>query len=328
MNTSVDEVAVTTPARRAIAAEPVGIDWTPNLPIFAKGEFLKAVGDEYGWLGGFDHSGTQRCILPYTIVHKAGLRLVRFRVETIPCGPGLDAAEEKSFLNSVVEHFREAGADVIIPASNNTLFRTYPDGAKAAPYGSYVIDLRQPEEMLWKNIERKTRESITKARKDGVSVREGIEFLDPAYDLIRETFRRSKLAFMERDAFRELVIALGEHGKLMMAEYQGVAQNYSLYAWSAPCAYAIYSGNTHRQHKGAYKLVQWEAIRFFRNLGILKFDFYGARINPRKDSKQESINLTKERFGATLARGYMWKHPLRPSRASNSRAPSRRPRAS
>lgn len=298
-----------------IRAEPIKIQWDPSLPIFAKEDFLSAVGDEYGWLGGIDETGTLRCILPYTVVRKTGLRMVRFRVETIPCGDGLNVIEERSFLNSVVHHFRKIRADVIIPATNNTLFRTYPDGANPAPYGSYVIDLRQPEELLWRSVAKSTRQNIATARKDGVSIREGIEFLDPAYDLIRETFRRSKITFMHRDAFKRFVLALGENGKLLMAEHQGVAQSYSLFAFSTPCAYWIYGANINHQHQGAMKLLQWEAIRLFHNLGVRKFDFFGARVNPQKGSKQEGINLMKKHLGATLSEGYMWKYSLRPLRA-------------
>lgn len=299
----------------AIRAEPIKIQWDPSLPVFAKEEFLRAVGDEYGWLGGTDESGTLRCVLPYTIVRKAGLRMVRFRVETIPCGAGLDVLGEKSFLNSVVQHFRKTRADVIIPATNNTLFRTYPDGANPAPYGTYVIDLRQPEDVLWRNVGRITRQNIGTAQKDGVSIREGMEFLEPAYDLIRETFRRSRIAFMHRDAFKRFALGLGEHGKLLTAEYQGVAQSYCLFGFSHPCAYAIYAGNVHHQHQGANKLLYWEAICLFRSLGVQKFDFLGARINPQNGSKQEAINLMKKRFGATLSEGYMWKYSLRSWRA-------------
>ncbi len=299
-----------------ITAEPVDIRWDPSLPVFAKEEFLRAVGDEYGWLGGIDESGRLRCVLPYTIIREAGLRMVRFRDETIPCGGGLDVLDEKSFLNSVVQHFRKTRADVIIPASNNSIFRTYPDGADAAPYGSYVIDLRQPEDVLWTNVQSKTRQHIRTAQRAGVAIREGIEFLEPAYDLIRETFRRSKLPFMDRAAFERFVRGLGEHGKLLMAEHQGVAQSYCLFAFSSPCAYAIYGGNVQHQQQGANKLLEWEAIRLFRSLGVGKFDFYGARINPPKGSKQEAINLHKKRLGATLSEGYMWKYSLRPWRAS------------
>jgi FemAB family len=310
-----NSVASTVVSHCAIRAEPIKIEWAPSLPVFAKEEFLRAVGDEYGWLGGIDESGTLRCVLPYTIVRKAGLRMVRFRVETIPLGAGLDVLGEKSFLNSVVQYFRKIRADVIIPPTNNTLFRTFPDGATPAPYGSHVIDLEPPEEALWRNVGKTTRQNIKTAQKDGVSVREGIEFLDPAYDLIRETFRRSKMGFMDRDSFKRFALALGDNGKILTAEYLGVAQSYSLFAYSTPCAYWMYGGNIDHQHQGAMKLLQWEAIRLFRNIGVRKFDFYGARINPEKGSKQEGISLMKKNLGATLSEGYMWKYSLRPWQA-------------
>lgn len=298
-----------------IKAEPIKIDWDLSLPVFAKEEFLRAVGDEYGWLGGIDESGTLRCILPYTIVRKAGLRMVRFRVETIPCPVGLDVVSEKSFLNSVVEYFRKTGADVIIPASNNSIFRTYPQGADAVPYGTYGIDLRQPEDVLWTNMSSKTRQHIRNARRSGITIREGMEFLEPAYDLFRETFSRSRITFMPRVAFRRFVRGLGEHSKLFTAEHQGTAQSYCLFAFSSPCVYAIYGGNIQNQHQGANKLLEWEAVRIFRALGVQKLDFYGARIHTQKGSKQEGINLHKIRMGATLSEGYMWKYSLRPWRA-------------
>jgi hypothetical protein len=302
--------------RSVLEAESIKIQWDPSLPVFAKEEFLQAVGDEYGWLGGIDKSGGLRCVLPYTIVRKAGLRLVRFRAETIPCGERLDAVEEKSFLNSVVQYFRKARADVIIPPSNNALFRTYPDGAKPAPYGSYVIDLQQPEEMLWLNIAKATRNNINAAQRDGVSIRDGMEFLDPAYNLIRETFSRSRMGFMDHDSFKRFALSLGKNGKLLVAEHRGVAHSYSLFAFSTPCAYWVYGGNIQGLHQGAMKLLHWHAIRLFRSLGVHKYDLFGARINPPKGSKQEGINQMKKHLGATLARGFTWKYSLRPWRAS------------
>ncbi len=299
----------------SITVRPIDIRWEPNLPVFAKPEFLQAVGDSYGWLGGFDEFGILRCTLPYTIVRKAGLRMVRFRVATIPRGPGLDVTEEKSFLNSVVQYFRTTDADVIVPASNNALFRTYPEGARAAPYGSHVIDLQHSEEVLWRNVSKTSRQNITAAQKDGVLVREGMEQLDSAYEQIRGTFRRSKMGFMSRDSFKRLAFSLGENCKLLIAEHKGIAQSYSLFAFSEASAYWMYGGNIADQHPGAMKLLQWEAIRLFRNLGVCKYDFYGARIDPPKGSKQEGINNMKRHLGATLSQGYLWKYSLRPLRS-------------
>ena len=51
------------------------------------------------------------------------------------------------------------------------------------------------------------------------------------------------------------------------------------------------------------KLLQWEAIRLFRNLGVRKFDFFGARINPQKGSKQEGNQSDEETVWSHAVRG-------------------------
>jgi hypothetical protein len=293
-------------------AAPVEINWHPGLPIFACEPFLKCVGDEYGWLGGIDDSGKLCCVLPYTIIRKAVFRMVRFRVETIHLDQKLDVIEEKSFLNSVIEYLRSIGADMIIPGTNNAIFRTYPYGADAAPYGSYVIDLTQPEDILWRNIERITRQNIKRAEKKGVTIRSGMEHLEPVYEMIGDTFKRSKISFMTYAAFERYVDGLGANCKIMVADYQGTPQSFVLFAYSDFCAYAVYAGNIANQHQGANKLIYWEAIRSFKKLGVQRYDFVGARIDPEKGSKQDGINSLKRRFGAKLKQGYMWKYSLRP----------------
>lgn len=295
---------------------PVEINWHPDLSVYASESFLKAVGDEYGWLGGMDDSGKLRCVLPYTIIRKAIFSMVRFRVETIPMGEGFDVEEEKSFLNSAIEYFRSIGADMIIPASTNTIFRTYPDGADAAPYGSYVIDLRQPEDILWKNINRKYRQNINTALKSGATIRSGIEYLDATYTSVSDTFKRSKLPFMNYDSFKRFVLGLGDNGKIMVVEYEGVAQSHVVFGFSNYCAYAIYAGNSANLNQGANKLIYWEALRLFKQLGVQRYDFVGARIDPEKGSKQEAINSFKRRYGAELKQGYMWKYSFHPLKYS------------
>ena len=61
--------------------------------------------------------------------------------------------------------------DVIIPPSTNTIFRTYPAGAVAAPYATHVVDLSVPEEALWSAVSATHRRQIRAAAKGGVMVR-------------------------------------------------------------------------------------------------------------------------------------------------------------
>ena len=293
-------------------AKPIAINWHPDLPIFASESFLKAVGDEYGWLGGFDKSEKLKCILPYTIVKKAIFRMARFRVETICLDEAFSIEEEKSFLNSVVDYLRTIGADMIIPATTNSIFRTYPDGADAAPYGSYIIDLTQPEDVLWHNIQRIMRQNINTAKKNGVIIRNGSDDLEAAHKLIVETFKRSNLPFMGFKEFIRFVEGLGNNSKILIADYNNTPQSYTVFGFSNYCAYAIYAGNIDNQHQGASKLLLWEAMRHFKNLGVQCYDFVGARINPEKGSKQDALSSMKRRFGATLKQGFIWKYSINP----------------
>jgi hypothetical protein len=295
-----------------LLAKPIAIDWDPSLPVFAKESFLKSVGEEYGWLGGVAPREELRCLLPYVIIKKFGVKMARFRTETIPIPPVLDIAEEKAFLTSAMDHFRERGIGLILPASNNAIFLTYPDGAEAVPYGTYWIDLTLSEGSLWKNIDRVYRQNIKSATQSGVVIHDGRRCLREGYALIRRTFRRSRLPFMTLGDFERFVDGLGRHGVLSAASFQGTLQSFVVFGFSDFAAYAIYAGNADRQQKGSNKLLYWEAMRTFKTAGIGRFDFYGARINPEKGSKQEALASFKRHFGAELKVGYMWRYTLRP----------------
>ncbi len=293
-------------------AHPVPIRWHPGLSVYAGEPFLRAVGDEYGWLGGIDDAGRLRCALPYTVVRKATLRMVRFRVETIPLGDEpLDVETERAFLNAVVRYFSASGADMIVPATTNTIFRTHPDGAVVAPYGSYIIDLTQPEESLWKNLQSKHRNVVRNAMKKGVEIRSGPQYLETAHELVTQTLKRSRLGFMTRGELNRLMAGLDGQAKVFVADHQGQVQGCAIVPFSAHSAYYLYGGSIPEPVTGAMNLLHWSAMLEFRGLGVKRYDFVGTRINPPKGSKQDGLMTFKERFGGQLVQGFMWKYPLR-----------------
>lgn len=294
-----------------IVAEPVNVEWRPSMPIYASDAFLKSEGDRFGWVGGRDDQARLVCILPYILIEKRGLRMVRFCTATIPLSGELDLEEERGFLSSVVEHFRATGADMIIPSGNSAIFRTYPDGAAAAPYGTFIKDLIEPEEVLLSKIRQTYRHNIRKARAAGVHVKCGHQYLDECYELIAETLKRSGSNFKSPHDFRRRVTALGEHVKIFVAEQGGVVQGCMVSPFSEHTAYNCWAGSRAEPVLGAMHLLHWEAIRHFRAMGVLRFDFQGVRINPEKGSKQEGIRTYKQGFGGALVQGYLWKFPLR-----------------
>jgi lipid II:glycine glycyltransferase (peptidoglycan interpeptide bridge formation enzyme) len=215
-----------------------------------------------------------------------------------------------------MEYFQSIRADIIIPATTNTIFRTYPNGAVVAPYGTLIIDLDQPEETLWGNVHSKHRNVIRNAAKKGVQIHSGTEHSQTAYKLIMDTFKRSKLPFMDKDAFMKMIVGLGPSVKVFIADYQGEVQGSAVLPFSNYSAYYVYGGSVPEPLTGAMNLLQWEAIRHFRNLGVKHYDFCGVRIDPDKGSKQAGLKMFKERFGPRFVKGYMWKYSLNPLKSS------------
>lgn len=297
-------------------AAPIEITWHSGLPIYASGAFLRTVSDDYGWIGGSDDTGKLRCILPYTVIRKAGFRVIRFRLATVPLEGELDLEEEKVFLNNATEYLRSTGVDLIMPGANAAVFRTYPEGADAAPYGTFVKNLNQTEDALLKEIHSTFRYNIRRAIREEVQIKEGLEYLDTSYCLIADTLKRSGQPFRKYEDFKKAVLALGKQVKILVAERKGVFQGCMVAPFSQHTAYTWYCGSRPEPVIGATHLLHWQAMQRFREMGVKRFDFQGVRIDPDQGSKQEGILNFKSRFGGSLVRGYVWKYSFRPIKSA------------
>lgn len=302
--------------RSDLQVSRIDVKWNVNLPIYASEAFLKTESDDFGWVGGTDDLGRLRCLLPYTVLRKGGIRMIRFRTAVIPLERDLLVSEEKSFLNNVVHHFRLSGADMILPSGNSAIFRTYPDNAVAAPYGTFINSLDKCEQVLCAEIRRTYRHNIRKAQEVGIEVKCGPEYLDMSYQLCADTMKRSGASFKNYNDFERRLSGLGDSLRIFVAMHNGQPQSCLVSPFSQHTAYNCYAGSVAQPLLGATHLLYWEAMKYFRSLNVRFFDFQGVRINPGKGTKQEGIATFKRGFGGTLFEGYLWKYALRPLRSA------------
>lgn len=295
----------------------VGHDWTEDQPVFASPAYLEALAasnpaiERFGWIGGRT-GGQVRFVLPYIQQRNRIFRFVQFQAATVCIEPAAELSEENDFLNAVADFLRASGIDFIVQPTVNALFRTYPDGAIHAPYGTFALDLSLSEQALWNAMEARHRQSVKSAIKAKVEIRQDPGHLGEAHRLIGESLERSGQTGYEPESFTRLISGLGPHVRIFTAWKEGRCEGSAVIPFSRWAASYLYGGRAADAHQGAHHLLHWEAIRAFKAMGVARYDFHGARLNPAPGSKQEGIQRFKVRFGSRLETGYLWKLPLRP----------------
>lgn len=266
--------------------------------------------NDYFWVGGYVDN-ILVFIVPCLLYKKLFFRFVRIVRETYFLNEGGNS-NELQFLNGMIEFFRSQKIDFVMQPTTNVVFNTYPDGATQVPFGSYILNLNQSEEVLWSNIHGKHRNVILNAQKKGCVVINGSdEHFDEVHKLITDTFARSGIKFMSLRKFKLQLSNLGENVKTFaVLSGSGEMQGVAVIPFSSYGAYYLHGGSIEKPQTGAVNMMHWEIIKYLKSIGVSRYDLVGARINPVPGSRLEGIQKFKMRFGAELRKGYIWKYSI------------------
>jgi len=278
-------------------------------PIVGEASYLKCKSPRYGWFRSGD------LVLPFIVERRALFDRLVFTHQTISLNGECSQPDEYEFLNQVVADVRDMDIDFIYQPQATAVFSVIPQGADYAQFGTYIVNLKVPVEKLWANLHGKHRNVIKKAQEAGVEISEGPQNIAICYELIHSTMKRNKklsVSLGELERFKE---NLGENASFYVASKDNVAQGAAFIVWSAGhTAFYLHGGTCDSPFGGAMNFLHWQAMTDMKARGVKKYDFVGARVNPQPGSKLEKIQRFKERFGATLIEGYLWKYPLKPMR--------------
>lgn len=277
------------------------------LPVVAESAYLRCKADRYGWFRSGD------LVLPFVVERRALFSRLVFTHQTISLSGAYAPAQEREFLNGVVTTARDMDVGFIYQPQATAVFSAVPDGAVTAPFGTYIVNLELPAEKLWANLHGKHRNVIKKAQDAGVVISEGPQNLGICHALIHATMARNQklsVSLGELEKFRD---NLAENASFYVASKDGVAQGAAAIVWNAGhTAYYLHGGTIDTPFGGAMNLLHWKAMIDMKMRAVKEYDFVGARVRPSPGSKLETIQRFKERFGATMKQGYLWKYPLKP----------------
>lgn len=283
-----------------------------KIPIFATqqyADFLKETKNyETIWFEGISGSNIHY-LIPFAVKKKGPFKNGMFLTATISLGKINTIEYEKVFLNELINIIKKYKlCDWIQQSPNWAIFNTSPDGAIYVLFGSYRIDLNtKSNEELFRSIRSADRKDINKAIREKVEIKKGIEYLDPVYQLIKDTLDKANIKYPSKDEMINIYYNLKDSFWIYVAYFKNIPQSGVIFFSNLYATYGIFGGSIKRPARGATTLLHWEAIKDSKKKGVRIYDFVGARLNPIPGSKQERIQKFKEHFGVVLEKGYLWK---------------------
>lgn len=225
----------------------------------------------------------------------------------IPKGPLLDWTQEElctTFFSALERTLRARGALALhmeLPQEEDAAERPslwYQLQALHAhrvrtvqPLRTIMLDLSPSEEMLLAQMKEKWRYNVRLASRKGVQVRVAETRADVQawYRLLETTGERDEFGIHTVDYYLRAweLFAPDDTLRLFLAEYDGqllAGIFVSLFAREAIYLYGA-SSNEMRNLMPNY-LLQWEAIRWAKNNGALRYDFWGI---PETDAEDEAM---------------------------------------
>lgn len=271
--------------------------------VFCKKEFLRQQSADYGWIHNDEY------LIPYYIKRKYIFNSVVFTSDAISLKPANNKVKKQLFLDSIINELPELlKVDSISCSPSYVLFDQYPMKSNFCEFGSYRIDLSQSEEDLFQNLNPKNRSRIRKSKRDGVTVNFDRKQLKICFDIINSSLKSQGLYFMSFDELNSLQNSMDENFICSVSYKNNTPQSAALIFWNNLTGYYVYGGNTIGAYNGSMNILQWETILLMKSLNVKYYDFVGARLNVKKDSKLDKIQDFKRKFGSNLTKGYLWKH--------------------
>ena len=186
---------------------------------------------------------------------------------------------------------------------------------------TFILDLTKTEEELLKNMHQKTRYNIRLSEKKGVRVE--VDNSDEAFEqylkLTKQTTERQKFyahgenyhklmwSTLRSSTIKQLsnqTIDLNKlQAHLLVARYEDrILVTYILFTFKDTLYYPYGASSDEHREVMASHFTMWEAIKFGKNLGLKKFDMWGAANvpDPKPSNEYFGFHRFKEGFGATL----------------------------
>lgn len=293
---------------------------------FMQSPYWADIKEEYGFTPYFFIYETEGLLEPIVVLNRPIFK--KFSLAYIPHGPSNNLLEKVSLksLSKELKTFLPSSTfliryDLLLEKESD---KSVLKGCKKALADiqvpdTTILNIENDEETLLSQMHKKTRYNIRLAGKKGVIIREtDSSELDKWYDIYEITAKRDNIAIHSRayyhSVFRRMEESSGVEIKLLLAEHEEDILAGIIVVLSGSTATYLYGASTNikRNLMPAY-LLQWEAIKLSREVGIKEYDFYGIPPFDDKSHSMSGLYRFKTGFGGDIIhRVGCWDYYLSP----------------
>lgn len=218
--------------------------------------------------------------------------------------------DEKNFLDNLISFITHNKLyHRIVQTGNAAIFQTSPTGSTYVPFGTYYLDLeKHTEEELLIKQHHKHRYNASYAQRKGVELKYGYEVISDFHSLYKQTMDRSSMYCESLNYFEEFFKYNKNNVICVVAYYNNIPQGGLFIPFSDFAGFYVYGASSAEMTiTGTINYLHWDTIKLLKLKGVKRYDFVGARLSDVTNTRLSGIQQFKERFGATLEKGFMWK---------------------
>ncbi len=162
----------------------------------------------------------------------------------------------------------------------------------------WVLDITPPEEKLLNNMRKTTRYLVKKARGLGIEIKEVADFQLFA-KLYKETAARQKFVIHKNIEAEWATFYKAKRAHMLIAQYEKQILASGIFVRFADQMIYRHGASIKSQIPASY-LLQWEAIRYAKKLGIKEYNFWGIAPVAKPNHPWAGITLFKKGFGGKM----------------------------
>jgi serine/alanine adding enzyme len=168
------------------------------------------------------------------------------------------------------------------------------------PYLNFLVDLRQPEEKLWRKLTNTCRANVRRAERHEVKVEEVVteEGVEAAFGLLRATYQRAQVPLADKSLFLQAFRILRPQSmlKIFVAYHEKVPVGASVLLLYKKTVYEWYWGTERVRSLYPAECITWHRILWGKQNGFDIYDFGGAGW----PDKPYGVRDFKAKFGGEL----------------------------